>query len=336
MKRLGVLYACDENYAPWAGISMYSLFENNKDIEALTVYCVTDHVSDASCEKLKKQAEHYARELVFVDAESIIEQIKALNIPSYRGSYTTNFRLFFHTFVGGEIDRLLYIDCDTLVTGSLAPLLTLDMGDNAVAAVRDALTVQYKTLLGFSPDDLYFNAGILLIDVPKWKEHEITQKTLDHIKNVRARYCNPDQDLLNLILKDHTYLLPPAYNLQPHHLAFADRTFFAVYKPTVYYSHEELEQARKSPVILHAYRFLGDFPWHKGNKHPANELFDRYTEGSPWQGLVKESAGGGLLFKIEKLMYALLPKRIFLSIFRRISLRGFSKRNKRLQQGKEA
>ena len=73
MKQLGVLYACDENYAPWAGISMYSLFENNRELEALTVYCVTDRVSDASREKLAKQAEHYARDLVFVDAESIIE-----------------------------------------------------------------------------------------------------------------------------------------------------------------------------------------------------------------------------------------------------------------------
>jgi lipopolysaccharide biosynthesis glycosyltransferase len=336
MKRLGVLYACDENYAPWAGISMYSLFESNREIEALTVYCVTDRVADATREKLAKQAERYGRELVFVDAASIIEQIKALNIPSYRGSYTTNFRLFFHTFVGQELERLLYVDCDTLITGSLAPLLTLDMGDKVVAAVRDALTVQYKTMLGFLPDELYFNAGILLIDVPKWKELEITQKTLDHIRNVRARYCNPDQDLLNLILKDQTHLLPPAYNLQPHHMAFADKTFFAVYKPTVYYTHEELERARQAPVILHAYRFLGDFPWHKGNKHPASELFDRYADGSPWKGLVKQPAGGGMLFKIEKLLYAMLPKRIFLSIFRRISLRGFAKRNKRLQQGKEA
>ncbi|MBO5327151.1 MAG: glycosyltransferase family 8 protein [Clostridia bacterium] len=336
MKRLGVLYACDENYAPWAGISMYSLFENNKDIDALTVYCVTDRVSDASREKLADQAARYKRELIFVDATEIVEQIKALNIPSYRGSYTTNFRLFFHTFVREDIERLLYVDCDTVVTGSLAPLQTLDMGDKVVGVVRDSLTVQYKTLLGFSPDEPYFNAGILLIDVPKWKEQQITQKTLDHIQNVRARYCNPDQDLLNLVLKDHIYLLSPAYNLQPHHLAFSDKTFFAVYKPTVYYTHEELEVARKSPVIYHAYRFLGDFPWHKGNKHPANALFDKYTEGSPWRGLVKKPSAGGLIFKLEKLLYVLLPRRLFLSIFRRISLRGFNKRNQLLQQGKEA
>ena len=187
MKRLGVLYACDENYAPWAGISMYSLFENNKDIDALTVYCVTDRVSDASREKLADQAARYQRELIFVDAAEIVEQIKALNIPSYRGSYTTNFRLFFHTFVREDIERLLYVDCDTVVTGSLAPLQPLDMGDKVVGVVRDSLTVQYKTMLGFSPDEPYFNAGILLIDVPKWKEQQITQKTLDHIQNERER-----------------------------------------------------------------------------------------------------------------------------------------------------
>ena len=75
MKRLGVLYACDENYAPWAGISMYSLFENNKDIEALTVYCVTDRVSDASREKLAKQAARYA-ENSDKSATEIIEVVK--------------------------------------------------------------------------------------------------------------------------------------------------------------------------------------------------------------------------------------------------------------------
>ena len=312
---------------------MYSLFENNKDIEEMTVYCVTDRVSDASREKMASQAAQYGRELIFVDAAAIIEQIKALQIPSYRGSYTTNFRLFFHTFVREDIERLLYIDCDTVVTGSLASLVTLDMGDKAVGAVRDSLTVQYKTLLGFSPDELYFNAGILLIDVPAWKQRQITQKTIDHIQNVRARYCNPDQDLLNLVLRGSVDVLPPAYNLQPHHLAFSDKAFFAVYRSTVYYTHEELEQARQSPVIYHAYRFLGDFPWHRGNLHPVSGLFDKYTDGSPWRGLVKKPSASGLIFKLEKLLYVLLPRRIFLSIFRRILLREFSKKNKLLQKG---
>ena len=89
MKQLGVLYACDENYAPWAGISMYSLFENNKDIDALTVYCVTDRVSDASREKLADQAARYKRELIFVDAAEIVEPLTAALTPLISACFFT-------------------------------------------------------------------------------------------------------------------------------------------------------------------------------------------------------------------------------------------------------
>ena len=327
MSKLSILYAFDENYAPWAGVSMLSLFENNRDMEELTIYCVVDNVSRKSLLKILQQAKHFGRRVIFVDATSIIERIKALNIPMYRGSYTTNFRLFFHMFIQKDTERLLYIDCDTIVTGSLRPLAEVDMGDKVIGVVRDSLSIKYKELLGLEPDDLYFNAGVSLINVQEWQKQKITEKMLDHIQNVRAQYCNPDQDLLNLVLQGKAYLLPPEYNLQPHHLAFRDKTYFKVYKPKAYYSHSELENARKHPVILHVYRYLGDFPWHSHNLHPANALFDRYAEKSVWRGTIKKPATGGPVHKIEKAMYVVLPRRVFLSLFKGVTLRKFRKQN---------
>jgi lipopolysaccharide biosynthesis glycosyltransferase len=235
--------------------------------------------------------------------------------------------MFFHTFVAEDVDKLLYIDCDTVVCASLAPLLTLDMQGKAVAVVRDSLTTTYKTLLGFDMDDDYFNAGITFIDVNAWKEKSITERLLDHIQNVRSRYCNPDQDLLNIVLKDEKLILPPEYNFQPSHRAFSDKTYFSCYRHTSYYSHDELENARKNPVILHAYRFIGDFPWHKGNVHPDTPIFDDYMKRSPWHNYEKKKAGRGLIFAIEKLMYRLLPKKLFLKIFSSFTRRQFEKQN---------
>ena len=327
MNTLNVLYACDENYAPFCGISMFSLFENNAELSHIRVYLVSDNVTESSLSLMRAQAEKYGRELVIVDAADIVETIKKLNIPSYRGSYTTNFRMFFHTFVADDVDKLLYIDCDTIVCASLAPLLTLDMKGKAVAVVRDSLTTTYKTLLGFDMDDDYFNAGITFIDVKNWKEKNITERLLDHIQNVRSRYCNPDQDLLNIVLKNEKLILPPEYNFQPSHRAFSDKTYFSAYRHTTYYSHEELENARKAPVILHAYRFIGDFPWHKGNVHPDTPVFDDYTARSPWRDYEKKKAGRGLIFAIEKLMYRFLPKKLFLKIFASFTRRQFEKQN---------
>ena len=327
MSTLNVLYACDENYAPFAGISMFSLFENNRDIERIRVYLVSDNVTDRSLSMLCDQAESYGRDLIIIDAASIVDTIKKLNIPSYRGSYTTNFRMFFHTFVDADVDKLLYIDCDTIVASSLAPLLSLDMQGKAVAVVRDSLTTSYKTLVGLNEDDAYFNAGITFIDVKVWTEKKITERLLDHIQNVRSRYCNPDQDLLNIVLRDEKYILPPEYNFQPSHRAFSDKTYFSAYRHTSYYSSEQLEHARKNPVILHTYRFIGDFPWHKGNVHPDTPIFDDYTKRSPWKDYEKKPAGRGMIFAIEKLMYRVLPKRLFLKIFAAYTRRQFEKQN---------
>ncbi len=328
---LNVLYACDNNYAPYTGISMNSLFKNNREIEHICVYLVEDNVSEENKARWQAQAEEFGRELVLINAASIVEQIKALGIPSYRGSYTTNFRMFFHTFIPDTVERLLYVDSDTVVAGSLAPLLTLDMEGKAVAVVRESLTSEYIVDIGLAPDTEYFNAGVTFINVVEWKRQDITGKLLDHIQNVRARYCNPDQDLLNIVLKDTKYLLPPEYNFQPVHRAFSDKAYFAVYRPMRYYSHEQLEHARQNPVILHTYRFLGDFPWHAKNYHPDTAVFDEYLKDSPWSDYEKKPAGRGMLFAIEKLMYRVLPKKLFLKIFAAFTLHSFRKQNKQLE-----
>ena len=327
MNTLNVLYTCDENYAAYAGISMFSLFENNTDIDRIRVYLVAEGLKEESLSRLREQAKKFDRELVIVDPTQMIETVKNLNIPTYRGSNSANFRMFFNTFIDSDVDKLLYLDCDTLVVSSLAPLLSLDMNGKAGAVVRDSLTSSYKTLIGLDFDEDYFNSGVILIDTKVWCEKDITGKLLSHARNVRSRYCNPDQDLLNIALRDDKYILPPEYNFQPSHRAFSDKTYFSAYRHTSYYSSEQLEHARKNPVILHTYRFIGDFPWHKGNVHPDTPIFDDYMRRSLWSDYEKKPAGRGVIFTIEKLMYRILPKRIFFKIFAAFTTRQFEKQN---------
>lgn len=329
-KTLYVLYTCDENYAPYAGISMNSLFENNRDIEHICVYLVQDGISGKNKKRFFEQAKKYGRELIMIDAVPVIERVKKLNIPSYRGSLAANCRLLFETFIREDVDRLLYLDCDTLVVSSLTELPRVDMNGKAVGVVRDSLTDEYKTLIGFYENDDYFNSGVLLIDVERWREQNITGLLFDYAKNVRSAFCNPDQDLLNIVLRDKKYILPPEYNFQPSHRVFSDRSYFKVYKHGVYYSASELRMARKSPKILHSYRFLGDFPWHKGNMHPDTEIFDSFMKNSLWGDYVKKPSGRSPIFTIEKWLYRLLPRTLFLKTFAYVTLRSFRKKNAEL------
>ena len=51
--RMDFLYQADENYAVYGGVSITSLFENNKDADEIYVHFLTSGFDDSIKEKLK-------------------------------------------------------------------------------------------------------------------------------------------------------------------------------------------------------------------------------------------------------------------------------------------
>lgn len=327
-KELNVLYTCDEKYAPFAGVSMTSLFRNNPDIGRIRVYLVLDGVSEENQARYKTLAEQYGREVVLIDARNVVEKIRALRIPTYRGSYSANFRLFFTEFIPDPMEKLLYLDSDTLVTGSLKPLLELDTTGYWFAMVRDSMMLRRDKIFDYEAP---YNSGVLLIDVPAWKRDSVTQKLLDHIRHVRARYVNPDQDLLNVVGAGHILCLPPEYNFPPIHRAYPDKIYYRE-APTGFYTPAQLEQARQHPVILHTYRFLGEFPWHKGTLHPDAAIFDSYLRSSLWKNYEKQPGNQSVLFRAERVLYRVLPRGAFFWLLNTAQYWSFKKQEEELQR----
>ena len=102
---LNVLYAADNNYAPFLGVSVYSLLENNKDLAKITIYAVLDNVSKENTNRLKKLVSEYGRELVIKEASEFNALMEQLGVPKYRGSYATHFRKFFHLIIKEDVER---------------------------------------------------------------------------------------------------------------------------------------------------------------------------------------------------------------------------------------
>jgi len=327
---LNVLYAFDDNYAPFGGTSIFSLLENNQDIEKIRIFVVMDNVSDENKKRLRKTVDDFGRELVIVDGQKFAELMKELGVPMYRGSYATHYRKFFQLFIPDDVKTLLYIDSDSVVPGKLNELIDFDFEGKCIAVVKDSIVGKYKLLLGFQPKEVYFNAGVTFIDVSAWKERNYSRKLIDYIQNVRAKFVNPDQDLFNMVLKNDTVVLPPEYNFMPVHRAYSDKAFFFCYPQKGYYTREQIENARENPRIIHAYRFLGEFPWHKNNCHPDNAIFDSYLYRSEWADYIKIEANMPFVFKFEKVIFKILPRGLFLFIFSKYTSFIIKKKNKEL------
>lgn len=314
--KIDILYQFNEKYAPYAGTSITSLFENNKHFQEIRVFILGEELSQDSIQRLCVTGERYGRQIIFVDTAALIEKMRMLHMPTYRGSYAANIRLFLPELLDSSISRLLYLDSDTIVDGRLDELADILMMNHPAAMVQDSLVRVHKLRLGFSREEPYFNSGVILFDMKRWREEKCSEKIAAHIKNVRAHYPSPDQDLLNVVCRGRIMTLPPRYNFQPIHLAFSVKSYFRCFGKKGYYRVEEIERAKEHPVIYHFFRFVGEFPWNRDNLHPDNDIFDKYLAMSAFSDYMKTASEAGLILRIEKLLYRLLPGGVFIYLFR--------------------
>lgn len=328
---MNILYQFNEKYAPYAGVSMTSLLYNNRAAKSICVYILGEELSEKSISRFNKLAEKFGREVVMVDTKALVEKMKTLNIPTYRGSYAANMRMFVSDIMQeyDVNDRLLYLDADTIVTGDLRELY--EMPINTVGMVYDTLGCDHKYDIGLTEEEGYYNSGVILYDLKKWQDNDFTGKIIEHVKNVRSQYPSPDQDLINVVVRSEISPIPFEYNFQPHLRDYSYGLFMDVFAPSPFYDSINVEEAKVNPVIMHAYRYLGEFPWHKGNLHPFRREFDRYLSDSLWSDYVKEPSEGGLVMKIERILYKNLGKKTFLRLFK-IMHGGFFRKAEKMSQ----
>lgn len=315
---MNILYQSDENYAVYMGVSICSLLENNKTVEDIRLYIIDDGIAEESKAKIANMVEKYRRKVFFVSGEKVLNNKDITDVFSYAGMRKNNhsyLKMFFDVLLPDVSGRLIYIDCDTAVEGDLSELETINMHDNTIGMVMDSLLIDSKTSVGLGKEEQYYNSGVMLIDVDKWRKRDCSKRIMEHIKNVRT-YGTVDQDVLNIELKNEIVSLPIKYNLQPVHLVYPYRLYSKTFKHREkYYEQLEIEEAVEKPAIIHYLRYIGESPWNAENVHPGTVYFDKYLALSPWADYTKKKAKRGIIFKIEKIMYGLLPQSVFIRIF---------------------
>jgi len=168
--------------------------------------------------------------------------------------------------------RLQYMDSDVLVTTDLSSIHRSEM-TTPVAACLDAHIVFAASPSmwrpwreeSVAPTTPYLNTGVMLIDVQRWQEHEITERCL----SLMRKYDMPcaDQDALNLVLRGQFNVLASRYNSMPYHYLTQWRYLDLVSTA------DDIREAIEDPAIIHFHRsFLGK-PWTFGCTHPARNLW---------------------------------------------------------------
>lgn len=309
---MNVMYTCDNNYVRLMGISMISLFESNRDIANLKVYLIGNEISQSNKDKLSDIANKYDREIEIIDTPE-------LNIPSSltssRWPSSAFTRLFAGKILSQKVKKILYLDCDTIISGSISDLGKIDFGDKIILGVRDCVSGIYKENIGLKKDSIYINAGVIFFDLSKLREIDIASEMTKYVEKYEKNINYADQDILNGFLKGRIGELDPKYNVMTINAINTYQDIIRLRRPTNYYCEKELESAKSNPLIIHyTTNMLIVRPWFKNTNHPFASAFKKNMMISPWKDIELSK----MIFKSKESLIisliSILPKKISYSI----------------------
>ncbi|MEI6239037.1 MAG: glycosyltransferase family 8 protein [Planctomycetia bacterium] len=208
--------------------------------------------------------------------------VAGAHLPGYLKAPTL-YRLLLGDLMPGNVDRVIYVDADTIIRRDITDLWEENLAGHSTAAVMDPV-IPWAACpdglpwqeLSLPPDAAYFNAGMMVIDLGRWRRERIGQKALAFLRTHRLPHA--DQGGLNAALSGQWKRLEPSWNLQAGHLLTARSLTHVVETP------EALDEARRTPAIVHFNNSPFGRPWEGGCVHPFKDEWLSRVDETPLCG----------------------------------------------------
>lgn len=278
---MNVIYSSDDNYARHVGIAITSLYEHNRDMPQLTVYLIDDNISPENHQRLDAIAEKYDRQIHYIPfgphkTRLTLNNRWELPISAYA-------RLFVADMVPETVDRILYLDCDTVICDSLQELWETDMKGKTIAAVEDVASCIFQPETDSPEPYRYICSGVILIDLKKWRAIDAQKQMMDYLDGRKGVVRHHDQTILNGVFWNDCYILHPRYDALTPTFILSYQNLKAYFKLwDRYYSKKEIRDSVKHPAIIHYTSSNIGRPW-ENSAHPKAKVYQKYWRASAWK-----------------------------------------------------
>ncbi len=183
-------------------------------------------------------------------------------LEKWKNTYTVYYKLLL-PIMFPEIERIIFLDGDTLIFKDLSEMYDLPFDNNYVLGYPFH-TPYIIDHLGIKPIN-YKNGGVLLFNI-----HEIRKKNMDlelllyTMKNMsNLIFC--EQDTLNYVYNGKIGLLPFKFGIYLYG-NFKEAKDNYLYKLRIKVNYDEVERALEDPTIVH-FCCCNPKIWHKNTKH---------------------------------------------------------------------
>lgn len=295
-REIVLVSAADEAYAAGLAVTIRSALDHLGHDRRLRLFVLDGGLSSATRERLESSWTDPRLTLHWTPIP--VERVRDAPIDGH-ASPSVYSRLLMPELLPGDASKAIYLDSDVLVRRDLGLLWETPLDGHDTMAVRDASApmidsraalraypccrsyiwerpvANYREL-GLAASSPYFNSGLLLVDVDRWRRERIGERAMDCLRENRPHVRFWDQYALNVVLAGRWGLLDPRWNQIAHlwlypswrQSPFARSTF---------------ETMRSDPWIVHF--TSAEKPWLPGCDSPYRQEFMRVARRTAWSGL---------------------------------------------------
>ena len=284
-----IVFSINNDYASYLCICLLSLLTCVKQNDRYEVYVLHSDLSEEHKKNIL-QLKHDNFNIKFINVESIVNNHKDNFSLNAHFTIETYYR-FFLPQIFPNLDKVLYLDADTMIMKDISPLFNIDINGYYLGVTHDCEIVRASNFIGTKYSNYfiktlnvdpsnYFQAGVMLVNLKKIREDNITDKLLDALERIGSPKF-VDQDILNTVCRDKVLFIPQNWDYT-WHLPLVDKNYLDNLPQTF---RKDYKNARKFPYIVH---FTGnetkptDYP-----NLPEAKLFFEYAQKSPYYSQIK-------------------------------------------------
>ena len=279
-RMIHIAAVCDANYAMPLAVMLASLAATLGPERVATVYILESGLDAATRKRVEQSVRGTRIALRWVTL--VRDRLAALR-PTLRkfdyASLASYYRLLLPEAVPGDVDKLIYLDCDLVIRRDIGALWDIDIGDAPLLAVPELSEaarlvssregIRRHRDVGLADDQLEFNAGVMLINLRVWREEHVALRAFAYLRAAGHGVRWQDQDALNVVTAPRWRPLDSRWNVTMHAFRGAADA-------------EEAKRLLAGPFIVH-YN-TAQKPWHVDFPYGFRELFEHYLDATAWAG----------------------------------------------------
>lgn len=284
--KVQIVFITDEKYVTYLRTAIKSVIANKNPETNIKIFVLGLNLQDKQIKKIIGEKRKNT-EIEFIPIpENLLKDYKNKKIKKHQITFVDTTK-FFLSEILKDVDKVLYLDADTIVLKDLSQFYFSDLEDNYIGAIDD-----WQSDWKHEPEKRYFNSGVMLLNLAKIREDNIKNKLIEFEKNDTVKRFMT-QDAFNTVMYGKVKYFPLIYDtfapeFDESNIKRRIRKVLGKNYDAKTYGYKDDEEYRKNVVIIHycGYDYLK--PWAEINFYQKSKrIWYKYSTLEFWLGCLQ-------------------------------------------------